>query len=209
MLIYLTRHGKTNQNKECLLSGNSNFAQLIEEGKDQAEKIGIKLKEKNIEKIFSSPLDRAIETSNIINKSINVEIIKEDLLREFDFGSADAKSDTLPEAREILIKRRIDLNFHAPNGECYNDLIKKAKKFIDKIKNEKCNSILIVSHAGIMRTLAALLTEQEIQKHPEKLDTIDCLNGLVYIFNTETQEISWLDVNSDKNGKGLRYRTSY
>ena len=106
MLIYLIRHGKTNQNKDHLVSGNSNHAQLIEEGKIQAEKLGEFLKNKKVEKIISSPLDRALDTSRIINKQLRIELETSDLLREFDFGDLDGKSEH-NEVKKLLEKRKI------------------------------------------------------------------------------------------------------
>jgi probable phosphoglycerate mutase len=54
MMIYLTRHGKTDFNKDRRLSG-SDQAQLIEEGILQAKKLSENLSNEKIEIIYSSP----------------------------------------------------------------------------------------------------------------------------------------------------------
>ena len=208
MLIYLTRHGKTNQNKDHLVSGNSNHAQLIEEGKIQAEKLGKFLEDKKIEIILSSPLDRALETSKIINEKIKTKLETNDLLREFDFGDLDGKREEV-EVKKLLEQRRLNLDTLAPNGGSYLDLIKNASKLIAQIEKLKKDKILIVSHAGIMRTILALLNNENIKKQPEKLDTIDCPNGTIYTFNTENNQITWFNVNSGESGKKLLHRVGY
>jgi len=62
--IHIVRHGETSDNAK----GNyrSNKAQLTDIGVDQAHKAGIALSGFSVPEIISSPLDRAIETSNII-----------------------------------------------------------------------------------------------------------------------------------------------
>lgn len=208
MIIYLTRHGKTNQNKDHLVSGNSNHAQLIEEGKNQAEKIGKFLRDKKVDIILSSPLDRALNTAKIINKHISTKLDTSDLLREFDFGDLDGKSEE-HEVKDLLEKRRLDLSTKAPNGGSYLDLLNNASEFIKKIEKLKQETILVISHAGIMRSLLASLTKEKIKEDPTRLDTIDCPNGAIYTFNTKNNNLEWFNVNSNESGKGLIHRTGY
>lgn len=55
---------------------------------EQAKKTGKYLKSLNIhfDKIFTSPLKRAVETCTIINDQINSEIVKSKILIEADSG---------------------------------------------------------------------------------------------------------------------------
>ena len=67
MYWYLVRHGETKWNKERLFQGATDVP-LDDTGRQQALDAGAKLKEKGIsfKKIYTSPLDRAVETAELI-----------------------------------------------------------------------------------------------------------------------------------------------
>ena len=71
----LVRHGESIWNKDSKFTGWTNIP-LTNNGRNEAEKIYDKLLLNNIvpNVIFSSVLDRSIETSNIIKKNINNSI---------------------------------------------------------------------------------------------------------------------------------------
>ncbi len=208
MEIILARHGRTNENKNKNLSGNSDKAQLIEEGKEHASTLVTLFLGDGIERILASPLDRAMDTAKPIAKALKLKIEKEDLLREFDFGDLDG----LPEegkATEGLKRRRKELHFRFPNGESYGDVIVRAKKLLDSISRAKEKRILLVAHAGINRAIISLLLDNGFSKSAHKLDTIDCHNSLVYIFDTKTKKIRWIDTRDNKKGDGLIKRKAF
>ena len=67
MKIYVVRHGETVENSNNCLVGRINSG-LTEEGIKQAEKVCEYFKDKKIDLIVSSPLDRCKMTSEIISK---------------------------------------------------------------------------------------------------------------------------------------------
>lgn len=66
--LYVIRHGETSDNAKGVF--RTAKATLTDKGKQQAEKLGEMLKGKDIEKIYTSDLPRAIETSEIIKKHL-------------------------------------------------------------------------------------------------------------------------------------------
>jgi broad specificity phosphatase PhoE len=64
--IIIARHGETEDNHKGVF--RTSKTKLTEKGKKQAEDLGKALAGKNITKIYSSDLPRAVETSKIINK---------------------------------------------------------------------------------------------------------------------------------------------
>ena len=69
MKIYITRHGQTDSNKERKLMGQKIDDSLNEVGIKQAKELAKSLFEEGFDIIFSSPLKRASETSEIIKKN--------------------------------------------------------------------------------------------------------------------------------------------
>ena len=88
MKVFITRHGQTEWNSLGRLQGRKDI-ELNEVGKEQALITGEKIKDEKIDIIITSPLKRARETAEIINKQLNVEIIEDDRLIERDYGELE------------------------------------------------------------------------------------------------------------------------
>ncbi|UZW66284.1 histidine phosphatase family protein [Priestia flexa] len=61
-MLYLIRHGQTEWNKKSLIQGQRNIG-LDEQGMKQAQQVAQFLKNEGIEKLYSSDLTRAYDTS--------------------------------------------------------------------------------------------------------------------------------------------------
>ena len=75
MKIYVLRHGTTFWNEEGRTQGRRQN-KLSENGKKLAELTAEKLKDKQIDIVYASPLMRTMQTANIVNKYHNAKIIK-------------------------------------------------------------------------------------------------------------------------------------
>jgi broad specificity phosphatase PhoE len=208
MEIFIARHGQTNLNKEKRLAGNTNLAQLNTKGREHAKKLAEFLADKKIEEIFSSPLNRARDTATPISDKINKKVKINKNLREFDFGIMDGRRER-GKGKEGLVKRRVDLNYKFTKGDSYASTIKRVSKFIKKLLKKKYKKVLIVGHGGVNRSILTILTKQDLIKYPEKLDTINCPNDVIYKFNTKTKKLNWINTTTNKKGNRLLRRTSY
>lgn len=93
MEIFLTRHGQTEWNALKKVQGKANI-KLNEKGIEQANKTKLLLENTNIDLILCSPLDRAIQTAEIINSGRDLLIIFDERLSERDFGEFEEMSNT-------------------------------------------------------------------------------------------------------------------
>lgn len=84
MIIYLIRHGEKEQDW-C----NEQRLNITERGRRQADKTGLYLKNKNIEKIYASSMTRAIQTAELINRHLLVDIEIHDDLCEINMGDCN------------------------------------------------------------------------------------------------------------------------
>lgn len=91
MEIYIVRHGQTIWNASNLLQGSVDI-ELDEKGRELAGKTGEKLEHTAFDKIYSSPLIRAYETACLIRGHRNIPIIRDDKLRELNFGVNEGKN---------------------------------------------------------------------------------------------------------------------
>jgi 2,3-bisphosphoglycerate-dependent phosphoglycerate mutase len=145
-IIYLIRHGKAS------LDGTDRNRGLTEEGiehANQISKILINTKPK-IQKIYSSPLNRAILTIEPLAKSLELEIkIIEDLKEKI---TGDTSGKNLNDEKR---KMWDDFDSKLPDGESSSEASKRALSALNLIKNELSeeNCAAVQSHG----TLIALI----------------------------------------------------
>jgi len=170
MKVYIIRHPETEYDLKGLLKGHKD-SRLSKQGRLIAEKLGNKLKNKNISKIYSSDLGRCLETSKLVNKSLQVQIISVPELRERNFGELNGKPVE-------LVRKTLDLEDDdqlAPGGESFNQMRRRVLDFIRTTHSEK--PILVVTHAG---GLHALLSEAYNVNFTSKTCNTDVENILVF-----------------------------
>ena len=169
-MIYLIRHGQTDQNVAWRIQGQRDFP-LNETGIRQAEAARDALKELGIsfDRVYSSPLSRAVRTAEIVTgadgdeASGTPEIILDDRLKEMDYGpyeGADLKN--LPEALKEFFS---DFNRNpAPEGvEQLPDLVKRLGGFLEAIKPDIMEmkpgeNVLLSTHAIALKAALEYLT---------------------------------------------------
>lgn len=167
-MIYLIRHGLDDEN---YIGGYSNVG-LIEEGKKQVEQSARWLTKnvKGITKIYSSDVKRAIESAEIVNKYLELNIEYTKNLRELDKG----KLNGMPKNKaQVLYPDYIDVkdvNIKYPNGESMLDLYKRIKKLLTYI-NEYDNSLL-VTHRGVINMIYTLLNSDTLSMDKKRYNVV-------------------------------------
>lgn len=152
MKLYIVRHGETDWNKEGKMQGLTDVP-LNDNGIKQANMTKDKLIGIKFDICISSPLKRASKTAEIIVRK-RCAIINDDLLVERCLGDYEGKSPTEKKINHLEFWD-YKVNCNKDNVEPLSVLLARAKKFIDKLKNEykKYNNILIVSHGSLIKAL--------------------------------------------------------
>jgi len=88
--FYFIRHGQTDWNKERRYMGQTDIP-LNATGIAQAQTAAQNLQKISFSKIFSSPLQRALQTATIIGQTTNKEVIIIDELKEGCWGVMEGK----------------------------------------------------------------------------------------------------------------------
>ena len=167
MRIYLVRHGQDDDNYR---GGWSNRG-LIEEGTKQAKLLASflwKNKEKyNINKIISSDLVRAIETTREIENRLHIKVEYSSDWREINNGElAGMDNKEVLERYPGLFYNTLDMNERYPGGESPIEFYKRIKSSFEYLCNnismgtEKDN-IMIVTHGGVINVLYYILKNYE------------------------------------------------
>ena len=156
--IFLVRHGQDMDNIKGILNGRRDTG-LTELGKEQAKIVADKLKDDNIQVIYSSPLKRAFQTAKIIAKELNIEevIIEEDLTeREFGILTGKPLTDIPKYTNKILKTEKVNYFLKVEGSEDFPILYKRAKRVLSKLqKNQENKNILAVTHGDIGKMIRA------------------------------------------------------
>ena len=82
--LYLIRHGETEQNKSGVLMGSTDTP-LNDHGRRQAASLRERINALEVDAIYTSPLQRAVETASLVFGD-EQPIIADSSLQEFHFG---------------------------------------------------------------------------------------------------------------------------
>lgn len=148
--IYLVRHGYTTSNEQDLFVGQKNV-DLTEKGQAQARLCAEYLSKFNISEIYSSDLDRAVQTATPLSKLKNLPIITSKNMREIEGGVWDFVS-----YKEINEKYPDDwrlwgydiYNSYTVGGETFISVQNRAYNEMVKIANENDGKVIAVYSHG-------------------------------------------------------------
>ena len=181
-MLYIVRHGQTAKNRSKLLQGRSNEP-LNEEGKIQAALAGEKLRALGVRnaKVYSSPLIRAVETAEIIRKTIFSDakngastagfsgtadtlpdtVTVDERLIEMDYGPYEGMDLTNP-APEVIAFFKDFAGTPAPDGmEQLPHVVSRTGEFADTVLKEAAEGDVIIStHAIAMKGILEYLTPE-------------------------------------------------
>ncbi len=155
MKIYIVRHGESEWNILKRTQGSKN-TKLTRRGREQAKLLSKRLLDANISHIYTSDLDRAYETANIISEALGLKVKATKDLRELSLGKWEGLSrnqieDQFPKQLDSWHK---DINFKSHYGESITEARIRVNWFLDSIFNcHKRNNIVLVSHAIICKLL--------------------------------------------------------
>ena len=171
MKIFLIRHGESMQNtKENYSIGLPDHkVYLSERGKDQAKQAGEFLKKYTEEQgidlsnavLWVSPFTRTRETAELINQSLQIQKVKEDItLIEQQYGLFSDKE--ISKIKELYPEQfayydnyyQNEGKFYAklPQGESPFDVALRTKQFINTIFRDEEEVLFVVTHGTTIRT---------------------------------------------------------
>jgi probable phosphoglycerate mutase len=146
--LFLVRHGETDWSATGRHTGWTDLP-LNERGRAQARQLAVRLAAERFDRVFSSPLSRALETCRIVGLG-DVATIDPDL-REWDYGAYEGR--TTDEIRGQNPGWTIWAG-GAPDGETIEDVAARLDRVIDRAL-ERDGDVAIFGHGHALRVLAA------------------------------------------------------
>lgn len=124
------------------------------EGQLQAQRLADNLASEDIDAIYCSPLERAIETATPIAKSHNIEYTISKDFMEIDFGEWTNKTIEELEKNDLFKKFNVfRSNTRAPGGELMAEAQIRIVRGIEKLQIQfKNKTVAVVSHSDLIKS---------------------------------------------------------
>lgn len=133
-LLLLIRHGENDYVKTGKMAGRLPGVGLNEKGKKQAQALAEALKDVPLKAVYSSPLERAVETTNPIAESHRLKIFQEPDLMDTQVGKWQGRSwKVLRLTKAWKIVQNAPSRFRFPEGESFPETQLRIVNVLERI----------------------------------------------------------------------------
>ena len=155
--LFLIRHAANNFTQEEKLAGWLPGVHLNDEGHQQAGQMATRMDKVKLDAIYSSPLERAVETAEYLARPRGLEIQPREGLGEIRMGQWEGqKIDDLNKSDEWRMFQFYPSGMRPPGGETARQVQMRAVNEIEAIcAAHPEGSIAIVSHADTLKAILA------------------------------------------------------
>ena len=156
MLLLLIRHGLTPQ-VGVKLTGWTRGVGLSDAGRAQADAVVPRLEGLHIDAIYSSPLERAVETAQPLARARKLRVKQREGLGEVHYGALQGKTyKTLVKSKVWRHLRAWPSDVRFPNGETLRETQARAVSTIEELRDAHMGDVVAVfSHADFIRLAVA------------------------------------------------------
>lgn len=146
-VVYLARHGETAWSLSGQHTGLTDLP-LTDHGRENAWHLGERLRELTVERVFTSPLQRAAKTCELAGFGGRAEVDRD--LVEWDYGQYEGRKSAEIRAENPGWDLFRD---GCPGGESIEQVVARADRMIAKIRGVAGN-VLVFSSGHFLRVLA-------------------------------------------------------
>ena len=157
-VFLLIRHGENEYVKKGRMAGRTTGVHLNETGHLQAQALAERLKDAPIKAIYSSPLERALETAAPLARAVGLEVIPRPGLIETDIGEWAGK--TFKSLGRLKVWRAVQFTpsrVRFPGGESFQETQFRICQELETLsaQHEPKDLIACFSHADPIKMAAA------------------------------------------------------
>ena len=171
--VFLIRHGATTLTAEDRFAGATDV-ELSDEGREQARRLGERLRTEKIAAVYASPLSRTVETSRLIAEPHGLEVAKRDGLREISHGRWEQMTrreveEKFPE--EAAAWEEDPYTFAPAGGESGLAVTARALPvLVEIVRAHRDEGVVVVSHKATIRLLLSSLLGFDPRRYRDNLD---------------------------------------
>ena len=161
--IIFLRHGQAKNNTERILAGRTPGVPLTEKGIEQAKKAAEFLEHMKISAIYSSPIERAKHTAEIVGSHNSVDVKIDERLVELDMG----KFTGMPYEQIFSSHGNVFMKFYngeleiAHNGvETFDQVKKRVLGIVDHVlDNHPDENVVLVTHMDPIKAMLSTIVD--------------------------------------------------
>jgi probable phosphomutase (TIGR03848 family) len=157
-IFLLIRHGENEYTKTGRLAGRMPGVHLNEKGRAQAQALAEKIAGAPVKAIYSSPLERALETAKPIAETLGLEIIQREGLLETDIGEWQGKKlKGLSRLKAWRAVQHAPSMVRFPGGESFAQTQHRIVQEIETLRrqHEEKDLLVCVSHSDPIKLAVA------------------------------------------------------
>ena len=193
--IIFLRHGQAKNNTERILAGRTEGIPLTEIGIKQAEHTAELLEHMNISTIYSSPIQRAKHTAEIVAEHNSLNVTIDERLIELDMG----KFTGIPYDEIFTSHGNVFMKFYngeleiAHNGvETFAEVKKRVLGIVDHvIEKHPDENVVLVTHMDPIKAMLSTIVDLS----PTNLFELIIANASLNIFREKDRKFSLSGLN--------------
>ena len=155
--VLLVRHGENDFVTTHRLAGRTPAVHLNDKGRNQAQRLVTFLDQQPIRAVYSSPIERCLQTAEPLAAALGLPVCEEIDLLEVDYG--EWQGADLRELSKLDAWHRVQHYpslFRFPAGETLREVQARAVSAIERIRDAHPNEVVAVfSHGDVIRTTLA------------------------------------------------------
>tara|TARA_Y100000590_G_C15613834_1_gene974925 strand:- start:444 stop:1061 length:618 start_codon:yes stop_codon:yes gene_type:complete len=195
MIIFL-RHAQAENNTKRILAGRTEGVPLTKTGIQQAEQISEYLKPLDISAIYSSPIERAKHTAEIVTKNSAIDVELDDRLTEIHMGKFTRMNydDMFAKYGNIFLKfYENDPVIAEHEVETFPSVQKRILDMVDHvIKKHKNENVILVTHMDPIKSILANVMDLK----PKTLFELIIANASFTILTEQERKFSLSAINA-------------
>lgn len=155
--LLLIRHGANDAHKEGILTGWTPGVHLNQDGRAQAEALAQRLASVEIEAVYASPLERTLETAEIVAAPHGLPVVVREDLGEIRLGRWTGQP--LEKLRKRRLWRKVQFVpsvMRFPGGESFLEVQSRAVAELERLcAKHPQQTIAVVSHSDVIKAVVA------------------------------------------------------
>ena len=195
MIIFL-RHAQAENNTKRILAGRTEGVPLTKTGIEQAERITKYLASIDISAIYSSPIERARHTAEIVAKNRSLEAVLDERLTEIDMGKFTRMNydDMFAKYGNIFLKfYENDPVISEHEVETFPDVQKRVLDMVDHVlKKHNNENVVLVTHMDPIKSMLARVMDLR----PKTLFELIIANASLTIIKEQDKVFSLSAINA-------------
>ncbi len=158
--LVLIRHATNDWVHKGLLAGWTPGVHLNEEGRAQAHALAERLAASQLDAVYSSPLERALETAQAVAAPHGLEVLVREGIGEVQYGEWNGRPLRELYKKPLWMAVQVhpsDTRF--PGGETIGEMQARVVAALDEIRSAHAQGIVVVvAHADVIKAAVAYFT---------------------------------------------------